>query len=318
MTKIIFSDKLEPSTPDTIFVTDSTFSGTPLDDFNANTLKLIESISKFVINGKSILEWFQYDNLSFWWIIHIPLIQKALKLTKFIENFSNYLEIKKPEEIIIKGNFSNLSLIQQCAKKYNIKLTIVSLKKLNFNINNRTKILLKRKASSQLTKNKINRRKQIFLKSKKRIPDSNNKIMFAVQPRFRRLIFNPLSNSSEYRDWLAQDIMDLFNIHDIIGVDLFTHMRENDVVLKQRIDSMYNWFPIEIIFTDDSVSDNTKKFLQNYDDIINNSLFHEQFQIYGVSFWNQIEEIFDKIDFTNIKIINVIKELSSNYENTEK
>jgi hypothetical protein len=284
MTKIIFLDKLQPSTSDTLYVTDSTFSGTPLDDFDANTLELIESISKLVINGKSIREWLQYDNLSFWWIIHIPLIQKALKLTKFIENFSNYLETKKPEEIIIKGNFSNLSLIKQCAIKYNIKLTISSLKKLNFDINHMAKNILKEKASKQLTKNKINRRKQIFLQSKKEIPESNNKIMFIVQPRYRRLIFNPNSNSTEYRDWLAQDIMDLFNIHDILGVDLFTHIRDNDVVLKQRIDSMYNWFPIEIIFNDDSISNNAKKFLQNYDNIITNSLFHEQFQIYGVSF----------------------------------
>lgn len=295
MTKIIFLDKLQPSTSDTLYVTDSTFSGTPLDDFDANTLELIESISKLVINGKSIREWLQYDNLSFWWIIHIPLIQKALKLTKFIENFSNYLETKKPEEIIIKGNFSNLSLIKQCAIKYNIKLTISSLKKLNFDINHMAKNILKEKASKQLTKNKINRRKQIFLQSKKEIPESNNKIMFIVQPRYRRLIFNPNSNSTEYRDWLAQDIMDLFNIHDILGVDLFTHIRDNDVVLKQRIDSMYNWFPIEIIFNDDSISNNAKKFLQNYDNIITNSLFHEQFQIYGVSFWNQVKEIFDKM-----------------------
>ncbi len=34
--------------------------------------------------------------------------------------------------------------------------------------------------------------------------------------------------------------------------------------------------------------------------------------------YGNIEEIFDQINFTNIKIINVIKELSSNYENTEK
>ena len=295
MTKIIFSDNVESSTPDTFYVTDSTFSGTPLDDFNVNTLELIESISKFVINGKSIREWLQYDNLSFWWIVHIPLIQKALKLTKFIENFSNYLETKKPEEIIIKGNFSNLGLIQQCAKKYNIKLTITSLKELNFKINHKIKTFLKDKASIQLTKNKINSRRQIFLQSKKEIPELNNKLIFVVQPRYQRLIFNPNSNSTEYRDWLAQDIMDLFNVHEIIGVDLFTHIRENDVVLQQRIDSMYDWFPIEIIFSDDGISENAKRFLQNYDDIITNSLFHEKFQIHGISFWNQVKEIFDKM-----------------------
>ncbi len=64
MSKIIFSDKLESSTPDTLYESESTFSVTLLDDFNVNTLELIESISKFVINGKSIREWLQYDNLS--------------------------------------------------------------------------------------------------------------------------------------------------------------------------------------------------------------------------------------------------------------
>ncbi len=54
MTKVIFSDNVESSTLDTFYVTDSTFSGTPLDDFNVNTLELIESISKFVIIRKYI------------------------------------------------------------------------------------------------------------------------------------------------------------------------------------------------------------------------------------------------------------------------
>jgi len=49
MTKIIFSDKLESSTIDILYVNDSLFSGTPLDYFNENTLELIESISKFII-----------------------------------------------------------------------------------------------------------------------------------------------------------------------------------------------------------------------------------------------------------------------------
>ena len=49
MSKIIFSDKLESSTPDTLYESESTFSVTLLDDFNVNTLELIESISKFEI-----------------------------------------------------------------------------------------------------------------------------------------------------------------------------------------------------------------------------------------------------------------------------
>ena len=54
MSRIIFSDKLESSTSDTLYESESTFSVTLLDDFNVNTLELIESISKFVIIGKSI------------------------------------------------------------------------------------------------------------------------------------------------------------------------------------------------------------------------------------------------------------------------
>ncbi len=54
MSKIIFSNKLESPTPDTLYESEFTFSVTLLDDFNANTLELIESISKFVIIGKSI------------------------------------------------------------------------------------------------------------------------------------------------------------------------------------------------------------------------------------------------------------------------
>jgi len=295
MTRIIFSDKFENSTIDTLYVTESTFSGTPLDDSNVNTLDLIESISKITIKGKSIREWFQYDNLSFWWIIHLTLIQKMLKITKFIENFSSYLEINKPEEIVVKGNFSNLNLIQQCAKKHNIKLTTHHFKELNFNFNHGLKIHLKKKISIKMTKKKINRRRQIFLESKKEIPESDDKLMFIVQPRYRRLIFNFHSNSTEYRDWLAQDIMDLFNSHEVIGVDLFTHIREDDVALQQRIESMYDWFPIEMIFYDNSLSENAKQFLKDYNAIIENSLFQEQFNIHGISFWNEVKEIFDKM-----------------------
>ena len=294
MTKIIFSDKLHDSTSDTLYVTDSTFSGTPLDDFDKETLNLIESASEFIKNGKSIRECLLYDNLSFWWIIHIPLVQKALKITKFIKNFTIYLEKNKPDEIIIKGNFSNLGLIQQCSKKYNIKLTVPFKKELNFQLNNKIKLFLKSQTSKQLTKNKINRRKQIFLQSKQKIPESNNKIIFVVQPRYRRLIFNYKSNSSEYRDWLAQDIMDLFDKNDVIGIDLFSLIRENDNVLKQRVDSNYIWFPIEMIFNN-SPSTNLKNFLQMYDNILKDSSFQKQFQIEGIFFWDQIKEIFDKM-----------------------
>ena len=53
MTKIIFSYKLEFSS-NTLYVKNSTLSEILLEYFNANTLELIELISKFVKNGKSI------------------------------------------------------------------------------------------------------------------------------------------------------------------------------------------------------------------------------------------------------------------------
>ncbi|MFW9928577.1 MAG: hypothetical protein ACFFD1_04225, partial [Candidatus Thorarchaeota archaeon] len=241
-------------------------------------------------------EWLQYDNLSFWWIIYIPLIQKALEITKFIENFSTYLEKNKPKEIVVNRNFSNLSIIKQCAKKYKIKLTVHPIKKLRFNTKKKVNLFLRNSLSYQLTKNKVNQRKKIFLQFKEKIPESNAKLLFVVQPRYSRLIFNPKSNHSEIRDWLAQDIMDLFDKKEIIGIDVFSHIRENDSVLKQRMNSDYAWFPIEMIFGSKSLStNNKKKFLQRYNNIINDPLFQNQFQINGINFWNQIKEIFNKM-----------------------
>ena len=89
-------------------------------------------ISSKKIGGKSLIEWFALDKISYWWLISAVIFPRFNEGVLFIERLSNLIKDKNPSCIFVESFFDKYSIIEQICKKNNIQLKVNSKKKLLF------------------------------------------------------------------------------------------------------------------------------------------------------------------------------------------
>ena len=77
-----------------------------------------------IINGKTILEWFAIDQISYWWFAAPILHPKYNEAKLFIQRFSAFIDKNSINQIKLEGIFDKTDLIKQIAKQRNIKIKI--------------------------------------------------------------------------------------------------------------------------------------------------------------------------------------------------
>ena len=116
-----------------------------------------------IIAGKTIMEWFAVDGISYWWFAAPILHPKYNDAVLFINRFSSFLEKNSIDLIKLRGAFNKIELIKQIAKQKNIKLEI-SREYFSFHTKNKIKKLAKKSIYKKILKEKIKKRNFLFNK----------------------------------------------------------------------------------------------------------------------------------------------------------
>ena len=99
------------------------------------------NIPNMKIDKKQFSDWFSYDEISYWWLIHPTIYAKYNEICNFIDKFLIFLKQNPVEKIILHGNFDKKIIISQICKQNNIVLEIISSK--TYSIKNKSKFLKK-------------------------------------------------------------------------------------------------------------------------------------------------------------------------------
>ncbi len=281
----------------TIYVNEKDFESISLDYKAANTtIQEIQRIENSLLDNKTIVELFSYGNFSMWWFFYTQIFDQFHKTISFVLKFSEFLENTKPNLVEIRDNFEVYPIIKQICDAKKIKIKISSLKLKKFNAKKKTINYLKKKGSKIITERKIKNRIRIFHKKKKSLPNLDNKILFAVPNTYRREIFDLDSGRTIRGEYLVSEIINMIKKNEeIVCIDLFSQVMQDDSILQERLESNLEWLPVEIFFKNVNQKEHSI-FLKKFQKIISSSEFQNYFHYNGVSLWRQLEDVFRKME----------------------
>ena len=316
MTKIIYGKK-SLSENGILFVNESDFKVPPIDNYYAKlSIPVLNQISQTYLGDKKICELFLYRDVPIWWFCYARLTTYFVSTIGFIHNFCQFIEKHNPTEIHIEDNFSKFTLIQEICNSKNIKFSFSTTGYAKFKSFEKVRSLAKKQSIKLVTRKKINSR--IDLYKKHQLPDLKNKFLFASYSGYRREIYDPTTQKFKIGEFLMDDIVDLlqispnsvgidffskirFNEHILksrfltriirslpispisIGVDFFSNAQSDDHILKARLKDDFDWFPADVLISENSISNHTE-FLQNFDHVINSASFLNLFTFQNISF----------------------------------
>jgi len=296
--KLIYGSKKGVATNDLMFITKHDLYAPSEISAQKNTNEIFDRIEKQIVEGKKLYELFRYDDVSLWWFIH-PTIYLSLKeAISFIDSFQEILKGKNIEKINVIGDFNKLSLIQQICKKHHIKVSHSVIPYIKFQIFKWITRKIQPSRYKRITKKKHHDRLQHFKNKKQEIPSINNKIVFAVATAYRRKILDLKTGDPKSGEFLIGPVIDIVKKigYDVVGLDLDYTFKGQVELLSQRLDDDIPWFPIEVL-TENFHNPGEKKFLNYYNQIINDDEFKAVFNYDGISFWNQIESNFVTLSY---------------------
>jgi hypothetical protein len=249
------------------------------------------------IGGKSLIEWFAIDDISYWWLISANIFPRFNEGVLFVERFLNLIKDKNPSCIILESFFDKYSLIEQICKKNNIQLKV----------NYRKKILFDFKLKFTEYIKPIRYRKILKKKEKKRFSIYNQKNNFPNPPNDytlvtginRRLNLPTINGEIKKQDFIVQPIIDLLKINNkpLLCVDLDYTSNGTTEFLSERLDTDVDWVPIEF-FTHNPMSKKTKfkiKQLQNNIQLMIKNNMDEVFNYHGISLWPLLKSSFSDV-----------------------
>ena len=202
----------------------------------------------YKIDGKTIMEWFESDGISYWWFAAPILHPKYNEAVLFINRLSLFIEKNSIKLIKLNGAFDKIVLIRQLTKQKKIKLEI-SHNYYSFLIKNRAKKLAKKSVYEKIMKEKIKKRVKLFNKTKNfQIPEVGS-VVITSSGMYRSETLDFETNKPKKVESFIKPILDMLceNKKPIICFDLDYTLRGTIDALKERLDTNFNWIPIEII-----------------------------------------------------------------------
>jgi UDP-N-acetylglucosamine 2-epimerase len=261
-------------------------------------LEHLKKIEKSKIHSKTILEHFSYDDFSFWWFLHPTIYPKFKKAINFIERFQEFLDNENPSKIIISKNFENFDIIKQICFQKNIPLIKNNINYFKHVILDIGKNNLQSKRYHKIFNKKTQKRKSLFYKKSKNIPNITNKILFVIPTIYHRKIIDNKTRHSVYGEYIQQSIIDHINTNnDIVGFDVDYTFNGDFNVLKSRLDSKIDWVPMELIQSNNS-KNKYDDFINQYSKIISNKDFQNLFQFNNISLWHTLSSVFKMLTYT--------------------
>jgi len=254
------------------------------------------NISNMLIEQKKISEWFSYNGISYWWLIHPTIYAKYNEICNFIDKFLIFLKQSHIGKIILHGNFEKQVIIKQICKQNNIILEIIDSK--TFSIKNKSKFLKKifyKKISEKKKKNRINLFKK--LKPNSDFP-SKIDVIITSPGIYNRFLTNTATGETENSEFILQPFLNLLQKHNIPSIffDLDYTFRGELNPLKNRLENNENWFPIELIGI--KINKISKlilhELMDSYSELKTHNL-ENKIMYKEISLWSYLENTFNEI-----------------------
>jgi len=201
-----------------------------------------------MITGKTIMEWFAVDGISYWWFAAPILHPKYNDAILFINRFSSFLEKNSIDLIKLRGAFNKIDLIKQIAKQKNIKLEI-SNEYFLFRTKNRIKKLAKKSVYKKIMKEKIKKRNLLFNKLNSPIEKLDNPVIITSPDIYRRETYDFDTKKSKKEEFFIKPFLDVIeeNKIPILCFDLDYTLKGTTNILEERLKTHFNWMPIEYL-----------------------------------------------------------------------
>ena len=270
-------------------------------DDNAS-LEFMKKLPDFVVNNKSVKEWFKYKDTSLWWFSHTRISPQVKRCIIFIDQFENMLESLKPEIIEIKGFYENFYIVSQICKKKNVSLVIPFSSKMRI-----LSADLRRKARKIIVNTNIvaqqKRRKRISLakRSHHAISDDHNGcVIYVAAESYRRPIYDFKSGKVLRGEHLVHQVLEMLRKKTpLLCVDIDATAKGEFNVLKERLqDEGQYWIPLEILFTNELESEckgQIKAVKNNVRNLFKNEEFRKKIEYKNIIIWNTLEYYFETL-----------------------
>jgi len=218
-----------------------------------------------IIDKKSILKWFSYNDISYWWFIAPVILPIFNNATMFIDRLNSYILQYSITKIILKGNFAYTEIINQICKNNNLQFEISNTKHF-FSFQEKIKNSLKKNRYKKITKIKHKQRLQCY---RERIRNSTihpKSIIFTSPGVYRRPSFENTTGKVVDQEFFIQPLLDLLKEKNVptlcIDLDYTFHGQKNK--LQGRLSSKFNWIPVEYLLNEPK-SKKTKSIIKNLD-----------------------------------------------------
>lgn len=298
-TSIVIYGKKSFNNGNTLFRNNHDFEKTTGDN---NSIELgineLNKIGNSKIDGKYIPEILSYDSISLWWFCYNPLTDNFIKTLSFIENFINFVEETNPSKIKVQNDFSKLDLIKQICINYKIPISYSRFSYSVFIIKDKLRQIIKQQGAKYITRKKIRSRLKLYSQKFTSTPSTENKIVFVSYPIYRRPLYDPDKKISVTGEFLIDELLKLFqDKKGIIGLDLFSVIKSDERVLKERLESEMFWIPVEKIM--EKITDNSSHqiFIKNFENLLKSNFFEKLFEYRQVNYWNYISFRFKEMTF---------------------
>ena len=228
------------------------------------------------VEGKTIMEWFAVNDISYWWFAAPILHPKYNDAVLFISRFLSFLEKKPIDKIKLNGLFDKVELIKQITKKKNIQLEISQDYK-KYLLKNSIKKIVKKKFHKNIFDKKIKKRNNIFHKITKYQKPIKNSILITSPGIYRRQIFDYKTNKQKNDEFFIKPFLELIDKHNIpeICFDLDYTLKGTTKSLEERLKSIHNWIPIEILLKEEKskiVKDEISKLKKSINELLKKDL----------------------------------------------
>jgi len=248
------------------------------------------------ISNKTLMEWFSVNEISFWWFI-APIIHPRYKeAILFIDRLSFFLEKNSVKKLQLHGCYDKITLVQQICTQKHIELTLISKNNFSFQIMKFAKNQVKKYMYKKIFKQKLTKRMKCYNTHKSQ-KISEGSILITSPGIYRRPSISDDGNISN-QEFFIQPILDGFKDKcPILNIDLDYTFKGTTIVLNERLNSEFNWMPIDFLLLNKPspfVTNSINILQENFKSLQKNNV-GSIFSYNGISLWNFLKKTFDDI-----------------------
>jgi len=257
------------------------------------------SIHNRDLEGKTIQQWFQVNDLSYWWFVDPIISPKFDQIALFIDRLEICIKKYNPEILQLEGYFDKFDIIKNMCELNMIKFEPNRQIHLKFLLKYKIQKLKRTKLYNVITKNKYKKRVKIYKNLKSNfIPKKNSTIITSYSLQ-RKKVIDINSGKTKNEEFFIKPVLDeLKNKHQpYLCVDLDYTLKGDTAILQERIKSVDDWIPIDILLNKKK-SDSTQETISSLKKSVNELISYDlksKFIYKEISVWTYLKPFFEDI-----------------------